>query len=95
MVIFQDDRRFELTVEARDDTWCATFLGFVPGRFVATLYLHGIFATRQDAIDALVRKWGLLFPEASPLVWHDPPIPPLSSRPSRPRPREGPGYDPR
>jgi hypothetical protein len=42
-----------------------------------------------------MRKWCLLFPEASPLVWHDPPTPPLSSRPSKPRPREGPGYDPR
>jgi hypothetical protein len=90
MVIFQDDRRLELTVEACDDTWCATFLGFVSGRLVSTLYLHGTFATRQDAIDALVRKWCLLFPEASPLVWHAPPIPPPSSRPLKPRSLEGP-----
>jgi hypothetical protein len=88
MVIFQDDRRLELTVEARDNTWCATFLGFVSGRPVSTLYLQGTFATRQDAIDALVRKWCLLFPEASPLVWHDPPIPPPSSRLPKPRPPE-------
>ena len=89
MIIFRDTRRFELTLEDHNGTWVAKLQAFVPGRLYPTSYLLQQFATRQDAIDALVRKWHILFPDEGALVWHDPvPVSP-SSQPRRPRRIEG------
>ena len=80
MVIFQDARRYELTVEAHYGTWVARLQGWVPGRLWPTLYLLRDFSTRQEAIDALIRKWHTLFPEAEPLIWREPSRPPMPPR---------------
>jgi len=89
MVIFRDTRRFELTIEDHDDTWVAKLQAFVPDRLYPTSYLLQSFATRQQAIAALVRKWHTLFPDEAALVWHDPvPLSP-PSQPRRPRRPEG------
>ena len=92
MVIFRDTRRFELTLEDYHGTWVAKLQAFVPDRLYPTSYLLQQFATRQEAIAALVRKWHTLFPDEAALVWHDPvtassPNPPR--RPRRPEGREG------
>jgi hypothetical protein len=73
MVIFHDSRRFELTVAAHYDEWVARLEECVPGRLIPTQHLLRAFDTRQEAITALVRKWHLLFPDAEPLVWREPP----------------------
>jgi hypothetical protein len=89
MIIFRDTRRFELTLEDHNGTWVAKLQAFVPGRLYPTSYLLRQFATRQEAIDALVRKWHILFPDEAALVWHDPvPVPP-PGQPRRPRRIEG------
>ncbi len=85
MVIFRDTRRFELTLAEHHGTWVAKLQAFVPGRLYPTSYLLQHFATRQDAIAALVRKWRILFPDEAPLVWHDPVMVSLPSQPRRPR----------
>jgi hypothetical protein len=72
MVIFHDSRRFELTVDTHDDEWVAHLLEFVPGRLLPTQHVLRSFATRQEAIEALVRKWHVLFPAEAPLVWREP-----------------------
>ena len=92
MVIFRDTRRFELTIADHYGTWVAKLQAFVPGRLYPTSYLLQQFATRQEAIAALVRKWHILFPDEAALVWQDPvtvspPNPPR--RPRRPEGREG------
>ncbi|MGQ4808884.1 hypothetical protein NKDENANG_02277 [Candidatus Entotheonellaceae bacterium PAL068K] len=87
MVIFQGPRRFEITVELHVDAWQATLREFVPGRLSPTQHLLRAFDTRQAAIDALRRKWQVLFPDDAPLVWRDPPqIPQLHERGKRPNP---------
>ena len=58
MIIFRDTRRFELTLEDHDGTWVAKLQAFVPGRLYPTSYLLRQFATRQEAIDALVGAAG-------------------------------------
>ena len=89
MVIFRDTRRFELTLEDHNGTWVAKLQAFVPGRLYPTSYMLQQFATRHAAIDALVRKWHILFPDEAALVWHDPvPVPP-PSQPRRPHRLEG------
>ena len=89
MIIFRDTRRFELTLEDHNGTWVTKLQAFVPGRLYPTSYLLQQFATRQEAIDALVRKWHILFPDEASLVWHDPvPMSP-PSQPRRPRRTEG------
>ena len=91
MVIFQDSRRFELTVEAQPEAWTARLYEWVPGRLQPTLHVLRSFTTREAAIEALSRKWRVLFPEAEPLVWRDPAVrdarPPPRKR-SRPMPRQ-------
>ena len=89
MVIFQDARRFELTIEEHDGTWVAKLQAFVPDRLYPTLYLLQRFATRQEAIAALVRKWHILFPDEAALVWHDPVAVSPANPPRRPRRPEG------
>lgn len=89
MIIFRDTRRFELTLEDHNGTWVAKLQAFVPGRLYPTSYLLQQFATRQEAIAALVRKWHILFPDETALVWHEPvPMSP-PSQPRRPRRIEG------
>jgi len=87
MVIVRDDHRFEATVDEQYGEWVAKLQEFVTGRHLPTLHLLRAFATRQDAIDALVRKWRVLFPDEPPLVWHEPPAIPSRSRTERPRRR--------
>ena len=89
MVIFQDARRFELTLTEHYGTWVAKLQAFVPDRLYPTSYLLQQFATRQEAIAALVRKWHILFPDETALVWHDPVLVSSLSPPRRPRRPEG------
>jgi hypothetical protein len=89
MVIFRDSRRFELTFEDHNGTWSAKLQAFVPGRLYPTSYLLQQFATRQEAIDALVRKWHVLFPDEAALVWHDSVSLSPSNQPRRPHRIEG------
>ena len=80
MIIFHDTHRFELTVEPHDDdTWTARLQEWVPGRLRPTPHLLRSFDTRQDAIDALLRKWRVLFPDHELLTWREPVV--KSSRP--------------
>ena len=91
MVLFRDTRRFEITVEEHAGLWVAKLQAFVPDRLYPTLYLLQSVATRQAAIEALRRKWRLLFPDEDALVWHAPVTlaPPSPFR--RPRYPEGRG----
>jgi hypothetical protein len=73
MVIFHEARRFELTVEKHGEEWVARLYECVPGRLFPTLHMLRAFATRPQAIEALRRKWRVLFPEEAPLVWREPP----------------------
>ena len=87
MVIFKDTCRFELTVDEFYDEWLARLQEVVPGRPCVTLHLLRTFGTRQAAVDALIRKWHVLFPDDAALVWQDPPpVPPLP-QPLSPAPR--------
>ena len=90
MVLFRDTRRFEITVEEHAGLWVAKLQAFVPDRLYPTLYLLHQCATRQAAIEALRRKWRLLFPDEEALVWHEPTTlapPSLSRRPRYPQGR--------
>jgi hypothetical protein len=91
MVLFRDTRRFEITVEEHDGVWVAKLQGFIPDRLHPTLYLLQQFTTRQAAIEALQRKWHLLFPDEDALVWHEPAMLASPSPPRRPRYPEGRG----
>ena len=86
MVLFRDARRFEITVEEHDGLWSAKLQGFIPDRLSPTLYLLQQYTTRQAAIEALQRKWHLLFPDEDALVWHEPAIA------ASPNPSRGPRY---
>ena len=85
MVLLRDTRRFELTVEEQAGLWVGKLQAMVPGRLYPTLYLLQTYTTRQEAIDALRRKWHLLFPDEEALAWHDPVPVLLPSPPRRPR----------
>jgi hypothetical protein len=87
MVIFKDTSRFELSVDEYYDEWLARLQEVIPGRPCVTLHLLRTFGSRQAAIDALLRKWYVLFPDDA-LVWRDPPPVPSPSQPhsSTPRP---------
>lgn len=74
MVVLRDTRRFELTVVWQEDVWIARLQEWVPGRLRPTQHVLRAFASRQEAIDALVRKWRLLFPDESELQWREPNI---------------------
>jgi hypothetical protein len=78
MVILKDSRRFEMTVDEDDGEWVVKCYEYVLGRLVPTLHLLRRCTSRQAAIDAVVRKWGRLFPEEAALVWRDPP--PMTAR---------------
>ena len=89
MVLLRDTRRFEITVEEQAGLWVAKLRAFVPGRLYPTLYLLQTHTTRQEAIEALKRKWRILFPDEDALAWHDPVSVLLPSPPHRPRHSEG------
>ena len=89
MVLLRDTRRFEITVEEQAGLWVARLRAFVPGRLYPTLYLLQTYASRQEAIEALRRKWRILFPDEEALAWHDPVPVSLPSPPRRPRYSEG------
>ena len=72
MVLLRDTRRFEITIEEYDDVWIAKLQGFSHDRLYPTSYLLRQCTTRQAAIEALQRKWHLLFPDEDALVWHEP-----------------------
>ena len=88
MVLFRDTQRFEITVEEQAGLWVAKLQAFIPDRLYPTLYLLQTCTTRQEAIEALKRKWRILFPDADALAWHDPVPVPLPSPPRRPHPSE-------
>ena len=88
MVVFKGPRRFEIVVEAHFDAWQATLREFVPGRLYPTQHLLRSFDTRQAAIDALRRKWQVLFPDEAPWVWRDPPEVLLRRQTQRPQRHE-------
>ena len=85
MVLFRDTRRFEMTVEERAGMWVAKLQAFVPDRLYPTLYLLHKCDTHQTAIEALQRKWRLLFPDEDTLSWHDPITLAPPGQPRRPR----------
>ena len=85
MVLFRDSRRFEITVEEQAGLWVAKLRAFVPGRLYPTLYLLQTHTTRQEAIEALKRKWRILFPDEDALVWHEPAMLASPSPPRRAR----------
>jgi hypothetical protein len=89
MVLFRDTRRFEITVEEQASLWVAKLQAFIPGRLYPTLYLLQTWTTRQEAIEALQRKWRVLFPDEEALAWHDPVPVSLPSPPRRPPHSEG------
>jgi hypothetical protein len=79
MIIFHETHRFELTVEPHYDAWVARLQEWAPGRLRPTPHLLRNFNTRQDAVDALLRKWRVLFPDEEPLTWREPVV--TSNRP--------------
>jgi hypothetical protein len=89
MVLFRDTRRFEITIEEQTGLWVAKLQAFIPDRLYPTLYLLQTWATRQEAIEAVQRKWRILFPDEEAFTWHDPAPVSLSSLARRPRHSEG------
>ena len=89
MVLLRDTRRFEITIEERTGQWVAKLQAFVPDRLYPTVYLLQTWATRQEAIAAVQRKWHILFPDEEVFTWHDPGPVSLSSLARRPRQSEG------
>ena len=89
MVLLRDTRRFEITVEEQAGLWVAKLQAFVSDRLYPTLYLLQTYTTRQEAIEALRRKWRILFPEEEALAWHEPVLALLSNPPRRPRHSDG------
>ncbi len=87
MVLFRDTRRFELTLAEREDTWQATLQAFVPDRLYPTVYLRHTYTTRQEALEAMQRRWHTLFPDEAPLTWREPM---LLTPARRPHPPAGP-----
>jgi len=86
MVLFRDTRRFEITIEEQTGLWVAKLQAFVPDRLYPTLYL---LQTQQEAIEAVKRKWRILFPDEEALAWHNPVPVPLPNPARRPRHSEG------
>jgi hypothetical protein len=89
MVLLRDTRRFEITIEEQTGLWVAKLQAFVPDRLYPTLYLLQTWATRQEAIAAVTRKWRILFPDEETFTWHDPVPVSLPSLTRRPRHSEG------
>ncbi len=91
MVVLCDTRRFELTVVSDDDVWVARLQEWVPGRLWPTKHVLRAFDSRREAIDALIRKWRILFPDEPPLEWREATIrqaPQLPRRQRRSTPRD-------
>lgn len=91
MVVLRDARRFELTVMREDDTWVARLHEWVPGRLRPTTHVLRALDSRQQAIDALLHKWRILFPDEPPLEWREVTIrqaPQLPRRQRRSTPRK-------
>ncbi len=74
MVVLHDSRRFELTVVAEDEVWVARLNEWVPGRLWPTKHVLRAFESHDDAIDALARKWRILFPDGPALEWREPTV---------------------
>jgi hypothetical protein len=74
MVIIQDKHRFELSVNEFYGEWLAVLREYIPGRFYPTVHVLRTLPSRETAIASLCRKWRVLFPEQSPLVWREPTI---------------------
>ena len=89
MVVFRDTRRFEITTEEQTGLWVAKLQAFVPDRLYPTLYLLQTYTTRQEAIEAVQRKWRILFPDEEAFTWHDPVPVLVASLARRPRHSEG------
>lgn len=87
MVIFKNNSRFEMTVDEHYGEWTAALREFVSGRLYPAQHLLRKFDTRQAAIEALIRKWHILFPDDAPLVWRDPPAVTPGRQSRRPRDR--------
>lgn len=88
MVIIQDDRQFEFSVDESYGEWVAALREYVPGRLYPTVHVLRAFANREAAIEALCRKWRVLFPEQGPLVWREPKVIRSHRRAER-QPKEG------
>lgn len=93
MVIFRGNNRFEMTVHEHDGEWMAIVREFVPGRLYPTQHLLRMFSTRHAAIDALARKWRVLFPHEAPLTWREPPPVRLRRQSQRPQHHAEKGQD--
>jgi hypothetical protein len=89
MVLLRDTRRFEITVEEQAGLWVAQLQAFVSDRLYPTLYLLQTYTTRQEAIEALRRKWHILFPDEEALAWHEPVPALLPTTPRRSRHSDG------
>ncbi|ETW99680.1 hypothetical protein [Candidatus Entotheonella palauensis] len=90
MVVLRDTHRFELTVASEEDVWVARLNEWVPGRLWPTKHVLRSFDSRQEAINALIRKWRILFPEEPELEWREctiEPTPQLPRRRRRPAPK--------
>ncbi|ETW96313.1 MAG: hypothetical protein ETSY1_27110 [Candidatus Entotheonella factor] len=85
MVVLRDTHRFELTVESAEDVWVARLHEWVPGRLWPTRHVLRAFDSRPEAIEALIRKWRILFPEEPALEWHECTIEPTPQLPRRRR----------
>ncbi len=91
MVVFRDTRRYELTVVSEDHVWVARLHEWVPGRLWPTKHVLRAFDARHEAIEALTRKWRILFPDEPLLEWREAMIqqtPELPGRRRRATPRD-------
>jgi len=71
MIVFRDTQRFELTVVYEENVWVARLNEWAPGRLWPTKHVLRAFDAPQEAIDALVRKWRILFPDEPELEWRE------------------------
>ncbi len=91
MVVLRETRRFELTVMSEEDVWVARLDEWVPGRLWPTRHVLRAFEARGEAIDALLRKWRILFPDEPELEWRETTVrqePQLSRRRRKPAPKD-------
>ncbi len=85
MVVLHGTRRFELSVVSEDEVWVARLNEWVPGRLWPTKHVLRAFDSRCEAIDALARKWRILFPDEPQLEWREPAIRQAPQLPKRRR----------
>jgi hypothetical protein len=74
MVVIKGNHHFELSVDESYGEWVAALREYVPGRLYPTVHMLRAFTSRESAIEALCRKWRVLFPEQGPLVWREPAV---------------------